>query len=184
MRTKLPDQIKSLVIQQWLQGISRDAIVTNNGLSSVAVTSIVSESRQALGSTTAVELRESATNLKRVALSPAQCAVGVRVAMAMVKLGVKEDDFESFMSDVYHRCTDLGLMAENIASHLIDLIEISKSVPVSRISDYINEKKNEKDKLEKDIDKLKDEKLKLLAEKAELEARCDSALYAQRLLMH
>jgi hypothetical protein len=86
MRTKLPDQIKSLVLQQWLQGTSRDAIATNNGLSAGAVTSIVSEWRQTLGSATAFELRELARNLKRVTLRPAQCTVGVRAALAMVKL--------------------------------------------------------------------------------------------------
>ena len=33
MTIKLPDSIKSLVIQQWLQGLFRDTIATNNGLS-------------------------------------------------------------------------------------------------------------------------------------------------------
>jgi hypothetical protein len=34
----------------------------------------------------------------------------------MNKLGVKEDNFESFMSDVYNRCNNLGLTPENIGS--------------------------------------------------------------------
>jgi hypothetical protein len=85
------------------------------------------------------------------------------------------------MSHVYNRCTDLGLMPESIASHLMDLIEFSETVPVSKISDYVNEKKNEKDKLEQDIDKLKDEKLRLPVEKAELETHRDSALHDRRI---
>jgi len=116
MTNKLPDSIKSPVIQQWLQGLSRDTIAANNGLSAGAVTKIVNEWRQALGSTVAAELRELATTLKKVGINAAQCAAGFRVAMAMIKLGIKEDDFESFMSDVYNRCRDQGITPENIAS--------------------------------------------------------------------
>ncbi|MFL6345012.1 MAG: hypothetical protein ACJ71A_06160 [Nitrososphaeraceae archaeon] len=37
MPAKLPDNIKSIVIQQWLQGNPRNDIASNNGLSSGAV---------------------------------------------------------------------------------------------------------------------------------------------------
>jgi hypothetical protein len=101
MKSKLPDQMKSLVIQQWLQAVSRDTIAANNSLSTGAVTNIVSEWRQALGSTAVDELRELAITLKKVGINAAQCVVGFRVAMAMIKLGVREDDFESFIVYVY-----------------------------------------------------------------------------------
>ena len=45
MPAKLPDSIKSLVIQQWLQGIPRNDIASENGLSAGAVTNIVNELR-------------------------------------------------------------------------------------------------------------------------------------------
>lgn len=38
MTNKLPTFTKSLVINQWLEGVPRDTIATNNGLSSGAVT--------------------------------------------------------------------------------------------------------------------------------------------------
>jgi len=37
MPSKLPDNLKSLVIQQWLAGIQRDKIAVDNGLSAGAV---------------------------------------------------------------------------------------------------------------------------------------------------
>ncbi|MFL6328637.1 MAG: hypothetical protein ACJ71I_14315 [Nitrososphaeraceae archaeon] len=40
MQGKSPDHIKSLVIQQWLQGVQRDLIAANNGLSAGGVTNI------------------------------------------------------------------------------------------------------------------------------------------------
>jgi hypothetical protein len=181
MTNTLSDQMKSLVIQQWLQGISRDSIAANNGLSAGAVTNIVNEWRQALGSPTADELRELATTLKKVGINTAQCAVGFRAATLMNRLGVKEDNFESFMSDVYNRCSELGMAPKSIAPLLTDLLEFSKIVPFSKLPDYIQQKTQEKEKLEQEIDKMKDQKLKLVVEKAEFEGLRDLALRDQRI---
>jgi hypothetical protein len=96
-----------------------------------------------------------AVTLKKVGITPAQCAVGFRVAMMMNRLGINEDSFESFMSDGYNHCKNLGLTPENIASYLTDLLEFSKSIPISDIPHYIEQKKQEKKKLEEEIERLK-----------------------------
>jgi len=85
------------------------------------------------------ELRDLSTTLKKVRISAAQCALGFRTAMVMINLGVKDDDFESFILEVYNRSKDLGLSPEDIASHLKDLVGFSKTVPVSlsEIAHYI-----------------------------------------------
>jgi hypothetical protein len=80
MPSKLPDNIKSLAIQQWLKGEQRDTIAANNGLSAGAVTNTVSEWRQALGFSAADDLRDLAVTLKKIGITPAQCALGFRVA--------------------------------------------------------------------------------------------------------
>ena len=73
----------------------------------------------------------------------------------MLKIGVKEDGVESFITDVYNRCKDIGLPAENISFLLQDLIEFSTDViPVSKMPDYIKERIDEKSKLE-EVRKLK-----------------------------
>lgn len=168
MPARLPNISKSIVIQQWLQGIPRDTIANNNGVSAGAVTNTVNEWRQQLGFSVVDELRELAITLKKIGITPAQCAVGCRVAMIMLNLGVKEDSFEEFISGVYNRCKDLALSPENIASHLEDLLEFSKtSVPLLQISDYIKQKTDEKRKLEEEIEKLGLEKLDLEASREE-----------------
>ena len=43
MPARLPDSIKSLVIQQWLEGKPRNDIAADNGLSDGAVTNIVNK---------------------------------------------------------------------------------------------------------------------------------------------
>jgi cell division protein FtsB len=96
--------------------------------------------------------------------------------MIMNRLGVREDSFEPFMSDIYARCNNLGLTPESIASYLADLIEFSKTVPFSQISEFIEQKAEEKKKLEEEIQKLKDQIKTLKEEKSSSEARCLSAL--------
>ena len=155
MPSRLPDNYKSLVIQAWLNGEQRDKIAVDNGLGAGSVTNIVSEWRAALGFPTADSLRELAVTLRRVGITAAQCALGFRIATLTLKIGVKEDSFDSFISDVYNRCKDIGLSPRDIAFHLTDLIEFSKSVPFSKIHDYVKEKTNEKEKLEEEIKDLK-----------------------------
>ena len=74
--TKLPGNVKSLVIQQWLKGVQRDKIAGENGLSAGSVTNIVNKWRDALGFSAADELRELAVTLKKVGITAAQCAAG------------------------------------------------------------------------------------------------------------
>jgi DNA-directed RNA polymerase specialized sigma24 family protein len=49
MPAGLPNNMKTLVIQQWLQGRPRNDIAAENGVSSGAVTNIVNQWRHNLG---------------------------------------------------------------------------------------------------------------------------------------
>lgn len=144
MPSRLPANTKSLVIQQWLKGYQRDKISANSGLSAGAVTNIVNEWKQALGFAIADELRELAITLKNIGITPVQCAIGFRIGMIMNRLGVKEDDFESFVTEVYNRCKNLELRPESIASLLADLLDFSNSISITEIPRYIERRKEEK----------------------------------------
>jgi predicted nucleic acid-binding Zn-ribbon protein len=187
MSSKLPDHTKSLVIQQWLEGIQRDLIAANNGVSAGAVTNVVNEWRRGLGSAITDDLRELGVTFRKVGITPAQCALGFRIAMMIAKLGVKkEDDLELFILHVYNNCIDLGISPDNVASHIKDLLEFSKNtnnnaVPLSQISDFIQQKTNEKKKLEQEIQTLKDEIKTLNEEKLDSEHRRASALYEENM---
>jgi hypothetical protein len=164
MQGKLPDHIRSLVIKQWFEGVQRDMIAANNGLSAGAVTNVVNDFRRGLGYAVVDDLRELGVTFRKVGITPAQCALGFRVAMIIVaKLGVKEEELESFILDVYNRCIDLGLSPDNIALHIKDLTEFSKTngtnnnriLPLSQISKFIQQKADEKKKLEEEIQTLR-----------------------------
>jgi hypothetical protein len=161
--TRHPESIKSAVIQQWLEGKPRDLIAADTGLSSGAATNIINEWRQNLGIPLANDLRELAITLKKIGISANQCAEGFRIATILIKCGVGDNEFLSFISQIYDNCKKLDLSPEKIISHLKDLLQFSESMSLSQINQYIEQKANEKRSLEKDIEGLK-EKIKQLAE--------------------
>jgi DNA-binding transcriptional MerR regulator len=181
MPSKLPDDYKSLVIQAWLNGEQRDKIAVDYGLAAGSVTNIVNEWRAALGFPTADALRELAVTLRRIGITAAQCALGFRTATLMLRIGVKEDSFESFILNVYNRCKDIGLSPQNIASHLADLLEFSKTVPLSKIPDYVKEKTNEKRKLQEKIEDLGVIIENLQDETSDVLSRRDKALQDEKM---
>ena len=121
--------------------------------------------------------------MKRVGVTASQCALGFRVAMIMLNMGVKEDDFESYILDIYNRCKNIGLPPENIASHLKDLVELSTTtnMPFSQIPNYVKQKADEKEKLEKEIKKLKAQIEILNLQKSYSESVRDQALQDERM---
>jgi hypothetical protein len=177
----LPNTVRTVVIQQWLQGKPRNDIATESGISSGAVTNIVNELRYNLGLAAADELRELAVTMKKVGITAAQCALGFRTASVMLRIGVQEDSFQSFILDVYNRCKNIELSPENICSYLADLLEFSKTVSLSKIPNYIKEKKNEKLKLEEEIEKLKAQIGTLREQKEDAELLRDIALEDARI---
>lgn len=169
MPVKLPESIKSGVIQLWLKGVERDKIALENGISAGAVTNIINEWRQAIGFPVAEELRELAVSLKKIGITPGECAIGCRVSMLMNKVGVGDDQFQSFLSDVYKRSVELGLTPQSIASYLRDLLEFSKTLVFSQIPAYLDQKNQEKDQLEKKLQELTAQTEMLQQKKTQLE---------------
>ena len=119
--------------------------------------------------------------MRKVGITATQCALGFRTATVMLRIGVKEDSLESFILDVYNRCKDIGLSPENISSYLVDLLEFSKTVSLSKIPDYVKEKMNEKVKLEGEIEKLKAQIETLKEQKEDAESLRDIALQDERM---
>ena len=71
----------------------------------------------------------------------------------MERLGITEDQFESFMSDLYDRCQKLQLGPDQIEKYLMETINISKIVFPSQIP-YINTKKLEIENLHTQIENI------------------------------
>ncbi|CAN5529879.1 hypothetical protein BH18THE2_BH18THE2_34180 [soil metagenome] len=96
-----------------------------------------------------------AVTLRKIGISPGECAIGCRVAKMMNRLGVSSDHFQSFLADVNKCSIDLGLPPQKIASYIRDLLEFSNTSVLSQIPAYLEQKKREKKQLEKEVKELK-----------------------------
>ena len=149
---RLPDNIRSNVIQQWLAGYQRDRIAFECGISAGAVSSITSDWKMAVDSYDPDALRDLGVALNKIGISHVQCAIGLRVATMLRRFGVDEDKFESCMSDIHYRCSNqLGLSPDRIGFYIENLAELSYSMPVSEIPNYISQKLQEKKAIEQEL---------------------------------
>ena len=148
------EDVKLGIIYEWLRGSSRDKIAAIYNISTGGVTNIINEWRNNIGAYIAEDLRELSISLKKANITPIQCSIGFRVAKIMQRLGITEDQFESFMSDVYDRCRTLELGPDQIWKYLTETINISKIVFPSQIPDYISTKKMEIENLHTKVENL------------------------------
>jgi hypothetical protein len=135
--------VKSGVIYEWLRGSSRDKNAGIYNISTGGVTNIINEWRNNIGAYIAEDLRELSLSFKKANVTPVQCSVGFRVAKIMQRLGITEEQFESFLSDIYDRCQKLQLGPDQIEKYLMETINISKIVFPSQIPNYLKTKRTE-----------------------------------------
>ena len=167
MPQKIPLEVRASVIRDWLSGKPRDTIAHDNMVSAGAVSYIINEFRNDLGVSEVDALRELGIMFRKLGITAQQCAIGFRLASILKNLGVDEDNFGNFVSQIYNQCKDIGLQPECIAYNTKQILDLSGSMPLSEIPNYIQEKTKEKRKLEEDIEKLKTK---------ELDARTELAL--------
>lgn len=168
------EDVKLGVIYEWLRGSSRDKIAGTYNISTGAVTNIINEWRNNTGAYIAEDLRELSISLKKANITPIQCSTGFRVAKIMERLGITEDQFESFMSDVYDRCQKLQLGPDQIEKYLTETINISKIVFPSQIPNYIHTKKIEIENLHTEAENIQQEISISYTQKTILETKLNS----------
>jgi hypothetical protein len=180
MPAAIPGMIKSRVITQWLQGLSRDDIALNNNISTGAVSNIINDWTNALSRYEADALRELGKSLKTAHLSPAQCAIGFRTMKVLSDQGIDGETAEYIISDTYKKCNSLGIAPSKVVTYIEDLIKFSDKIRLHEIEDYINQNIAKKTELEKKLQDLEDEISTLEEQKSELEKGRDLALEQKR----
>jgi hypothetical protein len=130
-------------------GDSRDEIASKFLISTGAVTNIVNEWRNNVGSVVADDLRELSLSLKKAQISPLECGTGLRIGKMMQRFGINEERFEYFMTEIYNKCQLLEIAPEQIGKYLAETVNISEIVFPSEIPNYINAKKAEIEELGK-----------------------------------
>jgi hypothetical protein len=122
-----------LVIGDWLSGKPRDTIARDNKVSAGAVTYIINELRNTLSVPDADALRELGIMFKKLGITPPQYAIGFRLAGILKDLGVDDDEFGDFVSQIYNQCKDIDLKPEHIAYNVKQILDLSGSMQISDI---------------------------------------------------
>jgi hypothetical protein len=169
MRQQVPAQIKEEVIRKWLSGEQRDKIASDISMSAGTVTNIISEWKEGIGIPTADTLRILATELKRLNINALQCARGFNLLNIINNLGAQEVDIESFLTQIYKLCTSKNISSEAIVNITQQITALGGTIPFSQIPKYMQQKIEEKQRLEQEIRTLRETKLSAQNE-------CDEAL--------
>jgi hypothetical protein len=93
-------------------------------------------------------------------------AEGARVASDLIKLGVHDEEFHHFVSGIYDRCKKMDLQPDKVAYLLKQLLDLSESVPLPQISEFLEQQLGRQRKLEQEIENLE---LKILDAKSRLD---------------
>ena len=160
MRISTSDQTRQEVIAKWLSGWPRDKIAGELGIGAGTVTNIIANWTNEVGTPTAASLRELSVELRRAGMGIRDCARGLRI-MRILSSRMGDDEIsqiELFVNKVYNKCKYLNLSPDHLVEIASEIWELSKIMPTSHISTYLNEKLKEKESLEAEIRKINKEK--------------------------
>jgi hypothetical protein len=163
----ISDATKRAVIEEYLRGKNRDPIAMDLRLGTGSVSKIISEWKSALDYPIADELRELALGLRKLGIPASRYAEGARIASDLINLGVHDEEFHQFVSGTYDRCKKMGLQPDKAAYLLKQLFDLSESVPLPQIPEYIQQQMSRKQKLEQEVEELEQ---KILDAKSRLDA--------------
>ncbi|MGA9840768.1 MAG: helix-turn-helix domain-containing protein [Nitrososphaeraceae archaeon] len=160
MRISTSDQTRQEAIAKWLSGWPRDKIAGELGIGAGTVTNIIANWTNEVGTPTAASLRELSVEIRRAGMGIRDCARGLRI-MRILSSRMGDDEIsqiELFVNKVYNKCKYLNISPDHLVEIASEIWELSKIMPTSHISTYLNEKLKEKESLEAEIRKINKER--------------------------
>ena len=147
--TIIDQNVKSLVIKEYLNGTSRDKIAQIAGISAGTTSSIIKDWKYGINMPNVEQVRDFSIEVKKAGMSIGQCAQGYRMFQVMKNLGITDDDdendendldnpdvfgnsnksnnkikyneFSSFVQSVYRYCKKHGIEPNMIFAWIADL---------------------------------------------------------------
>jgi hypothetical protein len=125
---------ESQVIQDYLNGKSREQNARENNVSTGTISNIIENWTKEIGLPDIKEVRSFAVLVKKSGVSIKQCAQGFRMAQSMKNYGINveddsHDEFGSFVNEVYQNCKDLAIPPSIVTSWIKDLAACHSSDP-------------------------------------------------------
>lgn len=147
----IPNSIRNNVIQQWVDGILRDEIAVNNGISVGMISTIVNEARSQIGYLDLI--REVALNLRKAGLDLNNFAFTLRLQNKYNRLGIDEELAESAVEKLHVHCFTKNLEISEFLSRIDYLTDLVNriGVPIEQLDKYVYEKVNRLKQFDEDI---------------------------------
>jgi hypothetical protein len=149
---------KLAVIDDWLNGESRNQIAIKRILGSGTVYNIIQEWRLGIGIEKADKLRDLALKLNKTGLTVNECAIGLRMLMIFKKYGIKEDDDQeqliNFLQEIYIKCQEVEFKPQQVFDYISDILNFSSGIAISQIPQYMKKKIEQKKVIENVVQKL------------------------------
>jgi len=156
MRDRIPDVIRSRILQLWLAGENRDDIGRQTRVSAGTVSNVISDFKYDLANYDIGALRELGVAMKNAKVTPQQCADATRTLSILAKGNVSADDLDLFVNNVYKGCQNNGLPEERLVDLSSQLFSISSSldIPVYDLPARVEELKKKRDALQNEVEEL------------------------------
>lgn len=151
MGIKTPHAVKARVLKEWIQGISRDQIASNNEIGAGTVTSIIQQTKNNHPYYDIDLIRELALKLKKENLDLNYFAPAVRLKKLLDRLEMTEEDVEAFLEEINIHCFKKNINKKEFILKIDEIWKIVKRLDVSifNIPIYIEKLKKELGDLEK-----------------------------------
>lgn len=122
MPARISESVKRNVIWEYMKGVGRDENASKNVLGGGAVTNIINGWRAGLDQHEVEDVRDLAVSLKKLGITTPQCASGLRISKMLQKLGVEEENFGQFISEIYDKCREQDLQPDETAHKLKEMV--------------------------------------------------------------
>jgi hypothetical protein len=137
----IPLSIKSSVLAQWLDGISRDEIALEHSISPGSVSAIIDEARSIIPDLDL--MRELAVNLRKNNLTIHDLSSALRIHNRLNRLNLSPDLAESILEIIHVQCYVNGIEVKDFIELMIKQVEIDESlgIPITELETFVNEKR-------------------------------------------
>jgi hypothetical protein len=151
MPAAIDSRVKKHVINQWLSGDSRDRIAADNDIGAGTVSNIINEWKKGIKDSEYESIRELAVFSKKEGLNLGELASRFRLYNYIIKLGLNEDQIESFIVNCMNGANSLPPEKIIVLTNQLFDIAKSESIPPAEIPGLIKQKFEEKQRLEEQI---------------------------------
>jgi hypothetical protein len=152
MPAPIDEIVKKRVVQQWLAGEAREEIIADNDIGGGTVSIIVDDYKLELDNFNLDSFRELTVEAKKRGISTSDLAAFFRLYNFFRNSGAKENEIESFITNINSGYIPPGKAVELI--YQIHEITKSESVPPDQLPNHIKQKLEEKQKIDQQIQEL------------------------------